>query len=620
MRIWNSPVQNRVVAAETVEVAPKMSLRLSPHLASVVRQHPHNRDVIVFAARKARGAEEENIEVLGQLYPQDAYIVSLQLYRAVEGLTSGRVPGPLGNVNYPKPAPPIDPSKVSPREKWQKVIELARQGQRLQPGNSYFDWMLLYALYGTQQDDRARLVLAGAVKKTEYNTFDREAIFNAIAFQRLAQGSPLSPSELLKAQYETYSFSGTKQRQVARWAMESAIADRKAGRHDRAIDTAFRFSKLSQIMQRGGYTYIDYLIAFACESIALQSADERIKNGVSTAVNLRPNSSLAQFHSHPRSLYLYASQQGRRELLPQLDARWTERARWFASTRQVARSLGPAYSMEDVAILAIGERLRSIIARALPSVVLLGIVFWMLSWRYHDEAIASAASGLPAAWTRGAVTGVLLLLLAMGFDAVMIAAGRSSFSGEWRYEYLESGLLQKAPWWVSFGVAGALLCTAVSMAIAWQKRRSGGTSGLKQELYRTFHGAEDGLARFDFGWLLRWVARLTFWLLFLGGLLWLASSRGPGTAELYGLVVPLGVLTSLALHLLTWRRRSHRRQTALLSFRLVAQSMGGFFAIASVLYALSAFALLPKAWQFDRDFEAAMKQGELKMVLTKVGL
>lgn len=613
--VWSGPSVSRTTETESVVVAPERYLVLSPEIAAVLRCYPRNRDALIYAARRG-GPDAHNLEVLGQIYPRDAFVVALRLSEAMQALSSARALGPLSNPRFPAAPTPVDRSRASPPEEWQGVIDLARQGQALQPNNTYFDWMLLYALYGSERDDEAKRVLAGAAKKTGYNGFDRETVLNAIAFRRLTLGSPLPHLALLMAENENSPRNGLK-RQVARWAMESALADRKVGQHDRAIDAAFNLAKLSETMQRGGYSYINFLTAFGCESLALQNLDEPIKNGVSNGPPLPPGSPLSLFHSHPRSLYFYAKQQGRSELLPALDAHWARAAkRSPLLIRPVTRMVRP-YSMEDVGVLTAGERLRSLIVRALPSVVLVGIVFWLLSRRFREEVSSSVPGGAPSAWMRGMVLGTVLLVLVMGFDVVMVmAAGRTS---DWRYAYLESALLERAPSWISYGLAGAMFCFAISAAIAWQKRASGEKRGLKQGLRETFQGAGDGLSGFDFGWLFGWVARLTFWLLFLATLVGLASTREKGFEEFYSAVVPLGVLISLMLHFLAWHRGLRRRQTLLLSFRLVTEAMGGFFAIASVLYALVAFALLPMAWGFDRDFEVAMKQGDLKLVRAKAG-
>lgn len=625
---WKAHRPTEMAPTESVEVAPGQRLAVAPEVVAVLKRHPCNRDVIVYGARQgeAAGAGARNMETLGRLYPRDAYVVTLQLGRAMRGLTSSRVPGSLTNPNYPKAPPVVDRSQVSPPEKWGKVIMLARQGQQLQPQNSFFDWMLIYALYGTEQDDEARRVLAGAVKKTQYNGFSRDAILNSIAFMRLEQGSPLPPRVLLDAQNGNSLFLAAMQRQAVRWGMETVIADRKAGRHSRALDTAFNLASLARTMRREGYSFMDHLIAVACESIALQTTDERFKNGVFASPGLRVNASLAQFQSHPRGLYLYAKQQGRSDLLPILAARWNEKLKWYTTISKLIGSMWAEYSLEDAIAVSIGERLRSLIVHALPSVMLTGIVFWLLSRRFRGGGDAASGEGVPVAalrlaWARGSIGAFLVLVLAMALDIVVVLSpAEDSMSFDWRYDYMQSGLLQRAPLWVTYGLAAAIFCCGISAAIAWQKQRGGQVRGFKQGLKATFEGSDDELASFDFGWLFGWVARLSFWIVFLGGLGWLVSRTEKEIQAYFPSVLVAGVLFSLALHFAVWRRGLHRRQTARMSSRLVAEAMGGFFVVASLWYAGVAFVFLPKTIEFDRQFESVMRQGEMKIARAKFGL
>lgn len=607
-------------SSDYVDVAPFKRISLDD--AALLKRYPGNRDVTLYAARTNWGENGENLDVLARLYPRDAYVVSLQIGRDMRGLFSGRGPGPLTASDfppYPKGSPIPDPlPKASPPEQWQKVIDLARRGQRLQPNNTYFDWVLLHALLATKRDDEAHRVIALAAKKTGFNAFERDAILNEMAYKRLALGSPLSPRELLEAQLLRTPDNVSILRKTTRWGMETVIADRQAGRHERAIDTTFGLAKMGRIMRREGYSITAHVVGTDCEAIAFGNAAVPPKNVRSS---LRVGASLGQFQSAPGSLYAYAKAQGRSELLPVLDAEWMEMGQWYKAIRNLRTGTWDIYSKDDMAMLIVADRMRALLMHALPLVVVVGVVFGLLSWRFPNRSRVVEGVGVPSGWTRGVVVGVLLLLIVVGLDTmVSLSADGAGVYGDWTVGYLYFGLLQSAPAWIWVGVGGGLLCFALSATVGWQKRRTGEARSFKEELGRTFHGNGDGVANFDFGWLFSWVVRLTIWAIAFAALVWvLRRSMYEGPRYLW--MVPVGiVLFSLFLHFLTWRKRPHRRETLLLSFRLVGEAMAGFFVLASLLYGLIAFATLPKAMQFERDFEAAMRQGELKLARVKLGL
>lgn len=147
---------------------------------ALLKRFSSNKAVEIYAAQQSDAAAK-----LLERYPQDLLVITLALRQQIAKLDSDRNEGPLTNPNYPAP-----PSKTSwpdlgppsPRADWNRFLALARRGQRLEPNNSYFDWMLLYALYATRQDEAARAVLAQAARKTAYDDHVRDAILNRRRF------------------------------------------------------------------------------------------------------------------------------------------------------------------------------------------------------------------------------------------------------------------------------------------------------------------------------------------------------------------------------------------------------------------------------------------------------
>ncbi len=586
---------------------------------TLLKRFPHDKRVQIYAAQNDKSALNQLLE----RYPQDVLVLTLAVRQRISELKDDRNEGPLTNPNGPLSPPKAEPNSHSPRAEWNQFIALARRGQKLEPNNTYFDWMLLYGLYATRQDDAARAVLAKAARKTVYDDHIRDAILNRLVVMRLAYGSPLSPRDQATV-WNAIGFSEyAKMRQTSRWIMEGVIADRRQGQHDRALNAAFDLVRLSRVMRRESYSIIGSLVGRACESIALGNVMVPAKTP-GGARRARWNAPLAAFRSNPTMLYSYAKSHKRSDITRFLDAEWVELGKWQKAQWIPTPSESTGSSVARAVILIAAERFAALAVKVLPSILILGVIFTLLTRRFRDD------SGAPSELWRGAWLGILLLAGAMGCDAIV--ALRSDDPAAWLAEpwwgyWGGEGLLWAAPSWVYFGLAGAMTCFAWSRAVGWQKRQAGGEVSLRTRFKTAFESPEDGLAAFDFGWILKLAARLTGWILVGGGILLVCANLEqireefglePATVSLFLMAGAFFVF--LFLLQMAWRTRPRRRQTVRLSSRLAAQSLAGFFVAASVLYALVAFTTLPLARQHDRNFQSAMQRGELAMMRAKLGL
>ncbi|RYG62400.1 hypothetical protein EON80_23195, partial [bacterium] len=87
------------------EVPPFVGL--SNSAANILKQYPDDKDVKVYLARFFQ--RSDNLKAVAAMYPDDAFIVAMQLNDDLQGLPSERVAGSMSNPNYPAAPPKVTP-------------------------------------------------------------------------------------------------------------------------------------------------------------------------------------------------------------------------------------------------------------------------------------------------------------------------------------------------------------------------------------------------------------------------------------------------------------------------------------------------------------------------------
>ncbi len=573
--------------------------------------------------RLGSGATPAQIAEAARGLPENATLVAVLLTAQVGQLKHNRYEGPLSNPGGT--GAPLKPPAVpdSPRADYDRFIALARRGQRLEPNNTFFDWMILYALYATRRDDEARAVLKLAARKTGYDEHSREVILNRLAVQRRLNGAPLTPLEDLNAWAITFFPHYGKMRQTARWISEGVIADRAAARHTRALDTAFDLTKLSRVLRRESYSLIGSLVGTAMESIAILKtvAPPPLAARVPMTRAPRLGAPVAALQSSAVSLHAYAKSQNRADITAYLDREWPEMGKWRSLSKAIIDQSWMGNSDPQTIALTAAARLRALTLRALPSLLCLGALFALLSRRFRDD------SGAGSGFWRGIIAGTALLALALAFDALILFGQTDSYSlSDFSLSYLEgAGLIAKTPSWATMGLALITILLGLNAAILWQTRQMRPRLPFRARLQTFFAPPEDGLMRFDFGWWIGLVAKSTGWILLIGAFLTTVFNFAHGgyaedDPALYGTVLMAASAgICLGLSYAAWSRKPRRRQTLRLAWRLIAQAFCGFLVAASALYALISFAFLPLAARYDANFESAMQRGEMQIARAKLG-
>lgn len=566
-----------------------------------------------------RRAQERQIETQARRLNDDPLVLALLLRARLVGLHSNRVTGALSNPNFPA-APPKTALQTpeSPPAYWLSLLNLARRGQALDPQNAYFDWRVIYALLALRRDDEAREALQIAARKSRYEDPHRALIVNRLALMREFYGLPLSPRDHHAArQIADFARSDLVRQRSAHWLMESAIDDRLAGRHGRALDTAGNLIRLGRVTRQESHFLRAAADGFMVETIAMNRIVPPPGPGIGPKA-VRYSASLGALQGSPISLYPYAQSQKRADITRLINAEWPQLKRYDALRSRVNRA------QMDGFLLSLGltaaERERSILLRVLPSILLAGALLTLLG-RGRDGS-GARQSGF---WL-GLLMGATLLLGAAEQDFFLYFE-RGGSGSPFTNHLGNQGLLGAMPLWVWAGMTLALIAVNASSALTWQKRQVAPRQGWKAELQKLVARPADGLARHDFGPVLALTAQMTgisvLCLAFMAPIFdfgFVSRFTGVPAVRIQGALMSAALLVGFAAMILDWRAKPRRRATFYLALRLMREGLLGFLVACSLTYAALALFVAPHAQRFDRDARQAVVRGEVQIARSRLGL
>jgi hypothetical protein len=613
-----------------------------PDEDELLREFPNTKEVQYLHAQ-LQGADSWL-----QKEPNDAYLLSLVLREKIKRLRHDRYDGPLTNPNYlsapptptpvsphktgnggNKPVPPISqPLSEVEKEQWNEFIALARRGQKLEPENTYFDWMLLYGLYATRQDNEARTVLRKAATKTKYDDFEGEFLRSRMAIIPQAYGRPYLPTDESFVLNSPFSSEAVKFRQIARWCMETVIFDRKKGDHTRALNSAFDMVRLGRTMRRESRTIIGSLLGQAYQAIAVWSVSLNVPTATKPK-SIQVGAPLSSFQSHPRSLYSYAKSQNRSNITRMLEKEWVE----LGQSQKLIRSLGTQNlsfgpSWQIYAII-LSERLKSLIVSAMPVILIVVLFTAFISKLCHRTKYEDSTLWIGGV-KYGAGFGIALWFLAMTYDmlsAIGINYQQKEIDFYTFYAYT-NGLIETKPYWLLCGVIVSVICLGINRSVAWQMKQAGKQKTLRSRFKSLMDAPEDGIARFDFSWIFILALRLTVWILIVGGILLIGFSqteiftykKDESVIDFSVILMALLLFGSVLLSIAAWLKLPYRRQTLALSPHIISSVISGFFVLTSVLYALVTFAILPATLNHEAKVKDVTQRGEIAHLRSKMGL
>ena len=132
-------------------------------------------------------------------FPNNPWLLSRRLRISIVHFKTDRIGGELSdakgveNFKAGKPSPERN-TQVKPnftRVELERTIRLCKRGQRLEPGNAFWDWMLVNFLLMAWRDDEAWQTLKSAADKPHFNSHELDDAQNAIAVRSLVFGRPL---------------------------------------------------------------------------------------------------------------------------------------------------------------------------------------------------------------------------------------------------------------------------------------------------------------------------------------------------------------------------------------------------------------------------------------------
>ncbi|MBV9470092.1 MAG: hypothetical protein JOZ57_12720 [Abitibacteriaceae bacterium] len=148
----------------------------------------------------------------------------------------------------------------------EQALAIAQQGQRLEPDNSFFDWIIAECLFGLERDNEALEVLHQAAQKPHFDAHVKDDVQAAIAAHQRVR--PLLEEEKLFILAAELLPHYAQHRHTARLALSAAIQKERAGNHQRALEIYYDIARLGAVMGKEDYTVIGSLVGIALESAA----------------------------------------------------------------------------------------------------------------------------------------------------------------------------------------------------------------------------------------------------------------------------------------------------------------------------------------------------------------
>lgn len=594
-----------------------------------------SRDALVV---RASGANDKgkSFEKLGQQFPGDASICAGQLLLSVSQLKLGRTrqAGPACNPdpNWSVKLSPVE--RPSPRllKSW---FAATARGAKLEPQNTFFDWMQILGLLAARRDDEVWAVLKAARFKTG---FDDHANASALASVREGrrQNSAMSPLAQVSISFAALFPHFAAMRQATREMSENAygLRLRHTARGDRqALEGMRDLVLLARTMRFGSKVFIGSLVGQAMEDIALCGGGFTPTNG--RRGRLRPGAAtLPRYAVDPRSLLRFAQVQHRRDVATLLSGEWVALGVWQAKTKS-AFSITTMEGMDgrDFTLASgsdwLGWRLLAPIPFALGGAVLCSLLLRLVpALRRERDVVPSRAS-----WAWGAALGALSILFLVSpalwtVGAFWKATGTSPINigfplllNSTFSTIGDTNVFSGAPrsWSLAFPASFLFVC-ALWFAASWDAKRRGHAT-LGARLKRLFRAPDDGLSRFDVAPLLGLIGVVSALCAGSGAtlafLILPVLNPNYASVHVYAAWVLLGLAFVMALPA-WWRLRG--RAGRAFALRLAARFAWTFAILASLGWGALTLATRPAHRRFEAQLDRFLQVGEFQLARKRLGI
>lgn len=358
---------------------------------SLLERYPN--DVALLAACMRRYVGKDPDSVLsrrdGPLTSRDAnWSVIAPNYQGSLGAS------PLNVAPTPQPTPPLDQSRY--------YLSLIKRGQKLEPRNTFWDWMEMAVLIGKRRDAEVDAVLQRAILKNDFNDHTSDEIKASVI---------VGSRRTLVADAKTMAMNAAGYHHVspmyatARFLAQRTMGLRLQGRDEEALQHGLRVMRLARIMRLRASMPLISDVGKRYEIIVITKARLSLRSASSRPSLSRNNPPLTTLASDPNSLLLLAqsrSPQATREIATE----WQRLGGWNVNT--APDLFGGLVEYQTVESLGWTQRATLYLLMSVPMTVL----FWALVGLLQKRRGAETRARLSPWWgVAGGVAwmGVLLL-------------------------------------------------------------------------------------------------------------------------------------------------------------------------------------------------------------------
>jgi hypothetical protein len=615
-----------------VLIVPTLRLMLrvqwEGHNASTARYSNDVRVLAKSAEAEGGGPTKETVQKYDRLiqrFPNEAWLIANRLRFTAFSFSDDRVAGDFEKL--PESAP-REKKNFTPAELAQ-AIAVAEKGQRLEPDNFFFDWMVAYFLFAGGRDKEALVALHKGAQKPRYDDHTLYDLQVSVAVRELVR--PLLAEEKIALSAAVLFSHLTKQRHVARLAVWEGVKAERAGDHPRALQIYSDIARLGARIRENSQWIIEGLVAEAIELIAWGGVERKISREERARLHKMSHYRAERARMQSERFARYAVTHGRVALAEEARRDGEILARFLEQTDRAFKSdevheVYEVYNVPNPTLMTILS-LWWASAVLLPQLLLNALLWFILSfllWRkeVHGGTIRrlDSASSVLACGAAPILLGVAALVDGVWWNEMVKLLGAFNF-----YVYPQESIPNLLLHLICLLIAvtpallGAAYCAA---AIMWRHRR---TLQAAQMLSKKDILQAGSLRYPSLPWWERDLAPLlhligTWALHFLTIAAWvnLVIALISEEQQNYALPLLLSFLCVLrwVLKWLYFTPVSLRPITGY-GLRWYRQTLGAFLLLSSLGYLVLSLASLPLRRDADTKMDDIIRRGELAVLLER---
>lgn len=607
---------------------PKMEPDFDP--GEIDTENTTDPRVLAVTAASRDNGFGRSLDPLIKRHPNETWLLARRLQMSVEKMRLDRTGGELSDskLKQNQAAKRPSPERLNVKPNFtpadlEKCIALAKQGQKLEPDNAFWDWMLVYFLLSGWRDEEAWPFLESGSHKAHFNMHQSDWLLAERATREAFYGRQQTPEASLGERIYTHNMpSYGPQREMARIIVWQGVKAQRRGDHQKALRIFTDTARMHYTAEREAFQYMDALVYRAMALVALGRAGQRDVNASKRLPASDParNEKLARIRA--QQVETYAQAHGRPDLGREMSALTLQSGKNQDDLKRISQTMQFHMGLNARPVI------RSVSLWWAASIILLLLPMLAL-WSLFIGMALRAASVPIVEHSRGEIArpaasaALLMALLLIG--AFLLGVG-------WRVP-LFIDFNNTAPYLVGLGFALLVLALLWPVPFAsWLVRRRA-----RKQAHESSNSLQEAVPR---GWRERLVAwRRRFRLvafLQVGGLnilalvsalWWLITMASQGadsglfdTEELDRIfsVAPYWPQSLFFLSLLLlWLRDIFvpDKMHAAYKLRLWHATLSGLLAVASVSYLLLLTLYIPVRTQADAAITDYIQRGEVAAML-----